>query len=63
MAHGGTGVVYLFHRNVSGGCSETKLVASDGVDGDRFGKSVALSVAVLDDAIVVGAPGDAVSPV
>jgi hypothetical protein len=51
------GSAYVFRRNHGGADSWTqliKLTALDGATGDRFGSSVAIS----EDTIVVGAPGD-----
>src|SRR5207302_129505 len=51
-----TGAAYIFSRNQGGADNwgqVQKLTASDGAANDRFGRSVALS----DDAIVVGADG------
>lgn len=47
------GAVYAFTPNGAGGFDEVKLTASDAASGARFGASLA----VLDDRIVVGAPG------
>jgi hypothetical protein len=48
-----SGAVYVFRPDGAGGFTETKLTASDGMADDRFGYSVAVS----DDVIVVGSPG------
>jgi hypothetical protein len=48
------GSLYVYEFDGAGGWTETKLVASDGASGDRFG----FSVAVAGDRIAVGAHGD-----
>ncbi|MDJ0925933.1 MAG: S-layer homology domain-containing protein [Acidimicrobiia bacterium] len=50
---GGTGAALVFAEDGSGGWSSDTLTASDGFSGDRFGHSVA----VVEDRVVVGAPG------
>ncbi len=61
-----TGAVYLFRRDGSGGWSEKKkLVASNGLNGDQFGSSIAFSSLTQTVAakltyfgtLAVGAPG------
>lgn len=47
-----TGAVYLFDPDGAGGYVETKLTASNGEPGDRFGNSVAIT----DTGVVVGSP-------
>ncbi len=48
-----SGAAYLYRPDGLGGTIETKLLASDGEQGDQFGMDVALS----GDNILVGAPG------
>ncbi len=48
----GAGAVYVFVRSGTGTWSQTQLVASDGLAGDGFGTSVALTGSLL----LVGAP-------
>lgn len=48
-----SGAVYVYRPDGVGGYVESKLVASDGAEDDRFGQSVALSGAT----VVAGAPG------
>ncbi len=51
----GSGSAYMFERNSDGAWSETtKLLAGDGVAGDLFGGSVAIS----GNTAVIAAPGD-----
>ncbi len=60
-ANGGKGSVYLFVKGASGWMTMTqtaKLTASDGVAGDEFGRSVAVS----GDTVVVGAPTSTFNP-
>ena len=49
-----SGSVYVFESDLAGGWVETKLLASDGAEGDQFGHAVAVS----GGWVVVGAPGD-----
>lgn len=49
----GAGSAYVFERSGSSWSQTTKLVASDGLSGDRYGGSVSMD----DDLIVVGARG------
>ena len=46
-----SGSVYVYERNANGNWTETKLLASDGVSGDRFGWSVSID----GDRAIVGA--------
>ncbi len=48
-----TGAAYLFTRSNTVWTQHPKLIASDGVSGDEFGRSVSIS----GDTIVAGAPG------
>lgn len=48
-----SGAAYLYRPDGLGGNTETKILASDGEQGDQFGMDVALS----GDNILVGAPG------
>ena len=50
----GCGSAYVFRHDGAGWLEEAKLLASDGTAGDRFGHSIAL----LGDAVVIGAVGD-----
>lgn len=49
-----SGSVYVYHRDSVGWFEKVKLVASDGVAGDRFGDFVAVD----DRTLLIGAPGD-----
>ncbi|MCP4288613.1 MAG: hypothetical protein GY792_30020, partial [Gammaproteobacteria bacterium] len=49
-----SGAAYLFERNGTNWTQQTKLTASDGATGDRFGRRVAIS----GDYATVGANGD-----
>jgi Ni,Fe-hydrogenase maturation factor len=52
-----SGSVYVFEKNSAGQYEQvSKLVASDGASGDRFGRAVA--VAAPNDTVVVGSPSD-----
>jgi uncharacterized repeat protein (TIGR01451 family) len=51
---GQSGSAYVFVRNVTVWTEQQKLVASDDVAGDEFGRSVGVSA----DTVVVGAPND-----
>jgi carbonic anhydrase/acetyltransferase-like protein (isoleucine patch superfamily) len=49
-----SGSVYVYHRDGIGWFEKVKLVASDGVAGDRFGDFVAID----DRTLLIGSPGD-----
>ena len=49
-----SGSVYVYHRDSVGWFEKTKLVATDGVAGDRFGDFVAID----DRTLLIGSPGD-----
>ena len=49
-----SGSVYVYKRDGQAWNEQTKLVASDGVSGDRFGDFVALD----RDTALIGSPGD-----
>jgi hypothetical protein len=59
-AHGGddsgdnSGSAYVFRHDGSGWVEEAKLLASDGAEDDRFGRSVSIS----EDTAVIGVPQD-----
>ena len=54
FGHGGIGAAYVFTDGELGWEQQAKLTPSDGSLGDGFGQSVAIS----NDTIVIGAPGD-----
>jgi hypothetical protein len=52
------GSAYVFERSGGSWTPQTKLTASDGAAGDKFGYSVAIDTSAYTDTLVVGAPYD-----